>query len=700
MGSRKYIGLSGPRTLVTFFKVCLCNINAVLLCATLTVLLVTGSQVTYAQNTAYQKLKAALPQNHRLPLSGGLRDSNRAETSASSTIRRTIPTLRARYRPQDGDLFGEGQADSDSSAGGSIFDQLEKGPQPPATKRPTQKNPFGEPSSQNPFGEPKKRKPFDPSPREPLMDTQREAPALDQRPEKRIPRQSGSDGVPRLPEGSEFTPDSGSIPEMPMPDGGKRSTEKAGTVPPEEEDFPSLVSPNEEETPRESLEDEYNRFNEDVDNLDLIDPSDRSPRSSSSRRRRSEQDRASRNKGSNVYRPAREPSYYSSPAETYGQYAPGYYGTTTPRTGPIDPRMEAYRDTYGQYPPGYNPTRPRASQPYAASPAAMQAIVQDAVQHAMRNYAANPANPAVAPYGYDYTCPPCPPSQLRTPPPEWVAANCNCGPTGSLDLRQQFTQPSSSRTSADLANDVYEGVVSGDQEIESYDPQCFPQKRSGFSLGGLTVGSGGLGVGGVRNNGPGVYYGSLFGGWTGLDDLMLSGDEGQIQLNNDSGFNVGFAIGQIQGKNLRSEIEVTYRSNDLDGMTLNDLGGATQFLEGDGTIESISGMLNVFWDFTDVRTRMKPYLGFGFGGVSADADFQIDGDRTLGDGNDTSLAYQWIGGISYETRRFSDLFVEYRYFAADSLHFNTTLPASAIIDGDGELEYRTSSVVFGVRMKF
>jgi len=449
-----------------------------------------------------------------------------------------------------------------------------------------------------------------------------------------------------------------------MPDGSERSTEKAGTVPPEEEGFPSLVSPSEEEnpreSPRESLEDEYNRFKEDVENLDSIDPSDRSPRSSnSSRRRRSEQERRSRNSGSNVYRPAREPSYYSRPTDTYGQYAPGYYGTTTPRTGPIDPRS--------------------ASQPYAASPAAMQAIVQDAVQHALRNYAANPANPAVDPYyGYDYVCPPCPPSQQRTPPPEWVAANCNCGPQGtradSNDLRLQFAQPSSSPSSPDLANDVYEGVVSGDQEIESFDPRRFPPKRSGFGIGGLAIGAGGagLGIGGVRNDGPGVYYGSLFGGWTGLDDLMLSGDEGQIQLSNDSGFAIGFAFGKIQGKNLRSEIEVTYRSNDLDGLTLNDLAGGTQFLEG----------------------------GFGFGGVSADADFQIDGESTLGDGNDSSLAYQWIGGLSYETRRFSDLYVEYRYFAADSLHFNTTLPSGAIIDGDGELEYRTSNVLFGIRMKF
>jgi len=164
MGSRKYTGPSGPRKLVTFFKARFCSINTVLLCVAWIVLLVAGPEAIYAQS-ASQRLDAALPQNHRLPLSSGLRGTEagryRAQTSASSTIRRTIPTLRARYRAQDGDLFGEGQANSDGSAGGSIFDQLEKGPQPPATKRPAQKNPFGEPSAEDPFGKSKPRVPFD-----------------------------------------------------------------------------------------------------------------------------------------------------------------------------------------------------------------------------------------------------------------------------------------------------------------------------------------------------------------------------------------------------------------------------------------------------------------------------------------------------------------------------------------------------------
>jgi len=208
MGSLKYTGFDGPKTLVTFLKALLCSSNVMLLLGAVTVQLLTGFQVTHAQSGTFQNRNGvSLPQDHLMPL-GGLGDSLgelRANSSASFPKRRKIPTLRARYRPQDGDLFGEGQAND--SAGDSIFDQLEKGPQPPATKRPTQSNPFGEPKQKNAFGEPKQRNvfgepktrtPLDPSPREPLMDTKREQP--NQRPERRTPRQSGRNGTPQLPD--------------------------------------------------------------------------------------------------------------------------------------------------------------------------------------------------------------------------------------------------------------------------------------------------------------------------------------------------------------------------------------------------------------------------------------------------------------------------------------------------------------------
>ncbi len=683
MGSRKYTGRRGLEILVSFLKARHFGISSVLLCALTSMLLLLGSRPAHAQPPVPPTLNA-LPKNHQLPLTGGLRDNidvipqqyRSAPSKYAPKRRRTIPTLRARYRPQDGDLFGEGQADSGDSAGGSIFDALEDGPQPPATKRPTQRNPFDEPKKENLFADPKPPAAFDPSPREPLMDTQLDQPTP--RTKKRTPRRSSDSEQPRLPDGSEYTPDSRSIPELPMPDGGTRSTEKAGTDRNTKDDSSILVVPDEED----DISAELNKFNDELDNLDLVDPRDRSPRSDqSSRRRRGVadglQDYRGRQTGSNVYRPAREPSYYSRPTD-YGLGA------------------------YGQQPPGYDPNSAYGAYPNVA-PQDMEIIVQNAVRHAMRNYAANPANPAVASYyGCGYACPPCPQGLQAPPSPNLVAANCGCAPQAAQAfptdpaamLSQQFTQPASSSYPSTVTNEVYEGVVCGDQEIESCKTGCFPRKASGLSIGGL-------GLAAIRNFGPNVYYGSIFGGWVGLDDLMLSGDEGQIQIGNDGGFAGGFALGQIQGKNLRSELEVTYRRNDLTNMTLNGLSGATQLFEGDGEIESISGMLNVIWDFTDFPIQcVKPYLGGGFGGVSANADFQIDGQSTLGDGNDTSLAYQWIAGINFQAQANSQLYVEYRYFAADSLHFNTTLPASAIIDGDGELEYRTSNVLFGLRMKF
>ncbi len=677
MGSRRYTGRRGPKRLASYFRARHFGIKAVLVCAFSGSLLVTCPSSAHAQPPIPPTLNA-LPKNHQLPLTGGLGNSvdvlpehyqAKAPTKYRPKRRKTIPTLRARYRPQDGDLFGEGQANSGDAAEGSIFEALEKGPQPPATKRPAQTNPFAEPNQANPFGEPQTQTPtpFDPSPREPLMDTQLEQPTP--RTRKRTSGQTLGGEQPRLPDGSEYTPDSGNIPELPMPDGGTRSTEKAGSGDDAQGDSSILIPPEEED-----ISTELRQLKRELDNLDLVDPRDRSPRSDQSSRRRrgnysGQQDFRRRPTGSNVYRPAREPSYYSRSTD---------YGSVT----------------YGQSHPGYDPNNPYASYPHVA-PNDMEMIVQNAVRHAMQNYAANPSNPAVAPYyGCGYECPPCPTGSQAPPSPD-----CGCGPHGvqadpAAMLSQQFAQPASSSCSSAVTNEVYEGVVCGDQEIESTATGCFPRKASGLSIGGI-------GLGAIRNDGPNIYYGSIFGGWVGLDDLMLSGDEGQIQISNDSGVAGGFALGQIQGKNLRSELEVTYRGNDLTAMTLNDLAGSTQLFEGDGKIDTVSGMLNVIWDFTDLPSRcFTPYLGAGIGGVSANADFQINGQNVLGDGNDTSLAYQWIAGISVKTQSLSDLYVEYRYFAADSLHFNTTLPASAIIDGDGELEYRTSNVLFGFRKKF
>ncbi len=599
------------------------------------------------------------PQNHLIPGTADLtKEFPRSNTTGYGrpVKRRTIPTMRARFRPQDGDLFGEDQANPAEE--GSIFEKLNEGPQPRATapKPPQAKPPKIRARQANPFGEPDSPIPgFDPSPDPPMMDTRPEqADPIRQRTDQAPrPRQQ----MPRLPEGGEFTPDRDSVPDLPTPSGETRSTEKAGNDDVEADDLPGLLMPEEDDF-------------EELDDAEAIRPDDRSPRSSrSSRRRRgtAARDRTENRRhrgGTNVYRPAREPSYYSMPT---------------------DPRMEAYRDTYGNYPPGmpngYAPN-PSASNPYASS------------GYGPNPYAAGPYGPnpyaqyGTADYGYAYACPPCPPCGHPPAP----AANCGCGPQHTppypTDPRQQFAQPASTHCSPEVANEVYEGVVCGDQEIVSAANRC-PKPAT------LTGG------GGLSGDGPMLYYTSLFGGWTGLDDLMLSGEEGQIQIGNDDGVALGFAFGQIQGKNLRSELEITYRTNDLEGMTLTPAMGASQFLAGDGTIESVSGMLNIFWDFADLPTRrFKPYLGGGIGGVSVDADFQVNQQATLRDGNDTSLAYQWIAGINYQTNRFSDLFFEYRYFAADSLHFNTILPADSIIDGDGELEYRTSNLLFGMRLKF
>ena len=610
-----------------------------------------------------------IPQNHAMSTHAGLRsDFPRSQTPGYGLPpkRRKVPTLKARYRVQDDDLFGEGQINPTSER--SIFDQIEddfkpqnevpngrpQQPQAP-TADPFNKPRDRDPAPANPFGE---RRNVDPAPRTPPMDTQPERPEPARRPAQ-TPRQSGN-GQLELPPGGEFTPDPDSIRGLPTPSGRTRETEKAG-------DIPSQREPTRRE-PIIEIEDLPGRFVDEDDELKKrVDELDRELKKRSSRRQRSNADEEEREKrrrrrsnASNVYRPAPEPTYYSLP--------------TDPRW---DAYRQQYRELYGQYPPGYDRDYQRQPDPRAAYPDPRQAPAP------RTPYPVYPrgdqyvyAAPTNLPPPYGYICPPC-----EQPP-------------ARQDYVNQFAEPASSVIPEGIVDNIYEGVVSGDREIESA-PVPISPRASRFGIGGLADG------GGLRGDGPLLYYFSVFGGWNGINDLALDGDGGQIEIGNDDGVALGFAFGQILGKNLRSEIEFSYRTNNLDSLTLVEGGGAPQFFGGDGTIEAFSGMFNLYWDFVDLPTRrLKPYLGAGIGGVSVDADFDIDLQNSLPDGNDSSLAYQWIAGLNYQTTLNSEVFVEYRYFDADSLHFGTTVPPTSGIDRDGELDYQTGSILFGMRMKF
>ena len=208
-----------------------------------------------------------------------------------------------------------------------------------------------------------------------------------------------------------------------------------------------------------------------------------------------------------------------------------------------------------------------------------------------------------------------------------------------------------------------------------------------------------------------AFYLSLFGGLNHIDDLSGNSPiDGATSssFNLDDGGGFGFALGQYQGFNLRTEFEYSFRTNDVDQISLaENVGNALTFTDFglNGELAAHSGMGNIIWQFNGIHSRwVRPYVGAGAGFVFLDANFSRLGQDILANGNDgdSTFAYQLFGGLNVQLNRQMDVFFEYRYFAADSLRLETGF--ANVNGGVGsvleDFDYEADNVFFGVRFKF
>ena len=188
------------------------------------------------------------------------------------------------------------------------------------------------------------------------------------------------------------------------------------------------------------------------------------------------------------------------------------------------------------------------------------------------------------------------------------------------------------------------------------------------------------------------FYFSFFGGWSDVGDLVSETGLGQFNL--DDGTVFGVALGRRNGRNLRTELEFSTRSHDVnsffDGSVLEPLNG--------NDVTSYGGMANAYWEFERFRTRLfQPYIGVGVGFISIDSDIVDSNSLSIVDpdtDNDTSLAFQYMAGLNYKAFRNVDLFAEYRFLRADTFRLDTTVGTS------DRFNYRTDNVFLGIRWKF
>ena len=371
-----------------------------------------------------------------------------------------------------------------------------------------------------------------------------------------------------------------------------------------------------------------------------------------------EDDREDQGFNPDVYDPAdpRSPNAKNGPESWY-------------RPGPnrrIDPRARAYNpELYG--------TNPAALYPNYRYPYAGYGDPNSGFAPPHPGYA--PPYPSYAPQypGYPQPYPGYPPHYPGYAAPPGYAPQTNAYSAANAAAHSGvFSQPSICNPGC---SDV-SGSVCGCNGSTGYSDGC----------------AGGYGSGIVNGLLESTFYLSLFGGYSNLTPVTISDSTGDFRIDAGDGYLLGAALGQYQGRNLRTEIEFSFRDNDLISVTSpSDPTFLPPNFESAG-VRSYAGMANAIWEFIEFPTnRIKPYVGAGFGFVNVEAQATV-GEMSAFEGidnSDSSFGYQAFAGLNFQANETLDVFAEYRYMKADSLQL-----------GNFGFDYETSNIFGGLRIKF
>lgn len=187
------------------------------------------------------------------------------------------------------------------------------------------------------------------------------------------------------------------------------------------------------------------------------------------------------------------------------------------------------------------------------------------------------------------------------------------------------------------------------------------------AAGFLAVSGAGASAQGMFALGDLDWYAKGFGGATFQQDTDadLYFDGSRVARGNmdfDTGFTVGAAIGAEVAPNFAMELEYAYRRSDVNRFRLDG-----ENLDG-GTSRADAFMLNALYSFDGLGAtgQWRPYVG---GGVGA-ANVRIG---PSGESVERSwiLAYQLMGGVAYDITPQWSLNGEVRWFATEGGRYNT-----------------------------
>ena len=184
--------------------------------------------------------------------------------------------------------------------------------------------------------------------------------------------------------------------------------------------------------------------------------------------------------------------------------------------------------------------------------------------------------------------------------------------------------------------------------------------------------------------GNGFYLGLGSGAIQPLDSDISSTDI-STSANLGTGWAGVGAIGYRLADGLRTEVELGYRSTNVDSLAGSSVGM--------GEVNVSSVMSNVVYEIRR-GSVLTPYLGVGIGLASIDfEDVQPVGGSVL-HGGDTVLAYQGIVGLGYLVSERVQLFADYRFFATADAGLSTR--SNVGVDSG----YADHTLLVGLRFSF
>jgi outer membrane protein OmpA-like peptidoglycan-associated protein len=183
------------------------------------------------------------------------------------------------------------------------------------------------------------------------------------------------------------------------------------------------------------------------------------------------------------------------------------------------------------------------------------------------------------------------------------------------------------------------------------------------------------------------FYTGLAGGANWLNESTVTGGGASNDVDFDLGYGLLAKLGYGFMDNFRTELELGYRSNDIDSTSAAGVNAS-------GDVNAWTAFVNGYYDFMP-KSQFNPFVGLGLGMARVNVDSaRVNATRVIDD-NDTVAAYQGIVGASYALADNWLLTADYRYTASFSdLDLRSTTGTKV------EADWSNHAVMLGLTYRF